>query len=183
MENIEKDKGLSITSENAPTRVTEDGEKRHYYLFRERDPNYPLELIITEIPPGHTQPFHAHKTIDEITVVLYGEIVGITKKTKESPEQEHLIQTLSLYDPEIYDFHTITAAKDGTILLVLEDKNTGNIVGGELPYSEGFNAGRTFHTVKNRTDQWAVMATVKITTPETLAKNPRIFQEDKINLK
>ena len=179
---MENGEGLSITSQEAPTRVVEAGEKRQYYLFREKDPDYPLELIITEVPPGHTQPFHAHETIDEITVVLHGEVVGITKDTKDSPQQEHPIQALSLYDPKVHDFHRITAAKDGTVLLVLEDRNTGEIFGVELPYDEGFNAGKAFHTVENRTDQWIIMATVKKTTPETFAKNPKIFQEDKINL-
>ena len=85
---MENGEGLSITSQEAPTRVVEAGEKRQYYLFREKDPDYPLELIITEVPPGHTQPFHAHETIDEITVVLHGEVVGITKDTKDSPSTD-----------------------------------------------------------------------------------------------
>ncbi len=89
---------------------------------------------------------------------------------------------MSIYDPDVHNFHRITAAKDGTVLLVLEDKNTGDIIGGELSYDEGFNAGKAYHTVENRTDKWVTMATVKITTPETFAKNPKIFQEDKINL-
>lgn len=134
--------GLTITTEEAPTRVVEADEQRHYYLFREKDPNFPLELIITEVPPGHTQPFHSHETIDEITVVLHGEAMGLTKETKDSPQQEHPIKAASLYDPEKHNFHAITAAKDGTVLLVLEDKENGEIFGGELPYDEGFDAGR-----------------------------------------
>src|SRR4030042_6646888 len=172
---------ILIDSNEIPTRIVETGEKRQYYLFHERDPNYPLERIITEIPPGYSPPWHAHQTINEITVVLFGEIVGMTKKEKNTFPQEQHIKAIPFFDPERHNFHAITAAKDGTILLVLEDKETGEIIGGELPYDEGFNAGKAFHTAENRTDQWVTTATVKITTPEIFAQNPRIFLEDKIS--
>ncbi len=51
---MENQEGVTITAEEAPTRVVEAGEKRHYYLFREKDPTYPLELIITEVSWPHT---------------------------------------------------------------------------------------------------------------------------------
>lgn len=173
---------ISIATKEAPSRIDEVGEKRQYYLFRERDPNYPLEVIITEVPAGHKQPWHLHKTIDEVTVALFGEVVGLTKNSPDAQPEEQPIGTFSFFDPEKHNFHGITAAKDGTILIVLEDKETGEIIGGQLPYEEGFNTGKAFHTIENRTNQWATLATVKITTPEVLAKNSRIFEEDKINL-
>ncbi len=177
---MDNQEALSIQSKDAPQRTLEAGERRVYYLFREFDPNYPLELIINEVPPGHTLPFHAHETIDETTVVLFGEVIGLTKDSKGGQLQEHHVKAVSLYDPDKHNFHRITATKEGDVFMVLEDKETGEILEKPLPYKEGFNAGRALHSVENRTSNWVTMATVKKTTPEIFQKNPRIFQEDKI---
>jgi uncharacterized cupin superfamily protein len=177
----ETNQDFTIKTEDAPARVVENDEKRTYYLFREKDPNYPLELIVTEVPPGHTQPYHAHSTIDEITVVLSGEITGLIKDPQTGKVTEHTVKAISFYDPDKQHFHGITATTDGQTKIILEDAETGEITEHDLPYEEGFDAGKAIHTMDNRTDGWCVTATVKKTTPETFSKNPKIFQEDKIN--
>jgi hypothetical protein len=173
---------LTIKTEDAPIRVVGDNEKRQYYLFREKDSKYPIEVIITEVPPKSIQPFHRHETIDELTVVLSGEAVGIIKD--ENGENKDIqIQQLSFYDPKVNELNAIMAAEDGILLLVLKDKMTGEISGGELPLDEWFDAGKTWHTISNKTDSVCMTATIKKTTSQILKDNPKIFIDDKINFK
>lgn len=46
----------------------------------------PAKIVITEIPPGHVQPFHAHDTVHEVSTVDEGEIVAIESDTLEESE-------------------------------------------------------------------------------------------------
>lgn len=43
----------------------------------------PLKIIVTEIPPGHVQPFHTHETVHEVSVVDEGTITEIESDTLE----------------------------------------------------------------------------------------------------
>ncbi len=172
----------SIRTEEAPVRVSSDGEKRIYYLFSQIDCSHPYELIITEMPAGIIQDYHKHNTIVETTVVLKGEATAIEKKNDGTTEKT-CIKSLSFYDPEIYDFHTIVAAEDGTLLFVLYNRQTKDYCGGELPYDEGFTAKNSeYHTIQNTSDSMSILATIKATSSDILTNNPNIFKEDKIVL-
>lgn len=35
------------------------------------------QIILTDIPPGHVQPFHTHKTLHEISLTTAGEIISV----------------------------------------------------------------------------------------------------------
>ena len=50
----------------------------------------PIKLIITEIPPGHIQPFHTHEKIHEATTVIAGKIVAIDSERLETKNQEEI---------------------------------------------------------------------------------------------
>ena len=53
-------------------------EIRHDYdLIKVMGKKLPFRFIITDIPPGHVQPFHKHKALHELTIVLAGEIFYI----------------------------------------------------------------------------------------------------------
>ncbi len=53
-------------------------EIRHDYdLIKVMGKKLPFRFIITDIPPGHIQPFHKHKALHELTIVLEGEIFYI----------------------------------------------------------------------------------------------------------
>lgn len=41
----------------------------------------PLKYVITEVPPGHVQPFHSHTNVDEINLVNTGEVYFIESET------------------------------------------------------------------------------------------------------
>lgn len=47
----------------------------HYMNVKNNEGGFvPFKMIVTEIPPGHIQPFHVHKNCYEITVVQHGEV-------------------------------------------------------------------------------------------------------------
>jgi len=49
------------------------------------------QVIVTEIPPGHVQPFHTHETLHEATLVLVGSICAIdSDKLHEHDDEQGL---------------------------------------------------------------------------------------------
>lgn len=45
-----------------------------YDLIKAASKKLPFRFIITDIPPGHAQPFHTHKNLHELTIVLEGDV-------------------------------------------------------------------------------------------------------------
>lgn len=41
----------------------------------------PLKYVITEVPPGHIQPFHSHSNVDEINLIREGEAYFVESET------------------------------------------------------------------------------------------------------
>ncbi|HEY9585354.1 MAG TPA: cupin domain-containing protein [Candidatus Paceibacterota bacterium] len=46
----------------------------------------PLKIVVTEIPPGHVQPFHIHETVHEVSVVNEGTITEIESDVLEESD-------------------------------------------------------------------------------------------------
>lgn len=68
-------KGLGNILNNARKK---NFEIRHDYdLIKVMGKKLPFRFIITDIPPRHVQPFHTHKALHELTIVLSGEIFYI----------------------------------------------------------------------------------------------------------
>jgi len=59
------------------TAQRENMEIRYYYreLRMQNGKEIPVKIVLTEIPPGHVQPFHTHEEINEVTIVEKGELV------------------------------------------------------------------------------------------------------------
>ena len=57
-------------------------EIRWYYrdLVTAADETVASQIIVTEIPPKHVQPFHTHHTLHEVTLVISGQIAAIDSK-------------------------------------------------------------------------------------------------------
>lgn len=57
----------------------EEKEIRYYYkeLDTEHGEKVMSQIIITEMPPGHVQPFHTHHTLHEIIYVQSGCVVAV----------------------------------------------------------------------------------------------------------
>lgn len=179
---MSKGEYLSIQTKDASEKMSLSGEKRIYYPFDQIDFSHPYRLIVTEMPPHSIQPYHAHKFVTETTIVLKGEAKAFEIE-KDNQIREININSLSIFDPEIYNFETIVSAEDGTLLFVLFNKITKNYCGGELPYSEGYTADLLkYHTIENDSNSITILATVKSTTSDMLSKHPEIFNNDKILL-
>lgn len=177
---MKKENSLSFSTKEVPMRIMDDGEKRQYFIFNRKDLSFPFELIITEMPPNYMEPFHKHEVINETTVVLCGEAVGVTQENNMITE--YPIKSLSFYIPKINDIDKIIVNKDGTFIFVLKNKKTGKTINKKLIYGGGFDKSHIFHTIRNKTDQWVIMATIKSVNLEALKKYPKIFKEDKISL-
>lgn len=48
----------------------------------------PLKYVITDVPPGHVQPFHRHSAVDEINLIEKGEAYFIESDTIEEDDKE-----------------------------------------------------------------------------------------------
>jgi hypothetical protein len=69
-------------------------EIRHYYknLATEAGEIVSSQLIITELPPGHVQPFHTHLKLHEMTIVHDGIIVNIESETLQETDVAEIIE-------------------------------------------------------------------------------------------
>ena len=67
-------------------------EIRHYYknLATEAGEVVSSQLIITELPPGHVQPFHTHLKLHEMTIVHEGRIVNIESATLQETDLDDI---------------------------------------------------------------------------------------------
>lgn len=61
-----------------------------YDLIKAAGKKLPFRFIVTDIPPGHVQPFHKHKDSHELTIVLDGSVSYI-----ESGELSEIISSRS----------------------------------------------------------------------------------------
>ena len=52
-----------------------------YDLIKAASRKLPFRFIITDIPPGHVQPFHQHRNLHEVTIVLDGRVSYIESDT------------------------------------------------------------------------------------------------------
>jgi len=50
------------------------------------------QLSMTEIPPGHVQPFHTHHTINETILVIQGSIMAIDSDELDESDLEKLLR-------------------------------------------------------------------------------------------
>lgn len=80
--------------------IIDDARKNNFeirYHFTDNKNNeggvVPVKLIITEIPPGHVQPFHVHKNCYEITVVERGEVSYIEDDSLSNEDVQEIKNT------------------------------------------------------------------------------------------
>lgn len=84
----------------------------------------PLKYVITEVPPGHVQPFHSHTNVDEINLVNAGEVYFIESETlSESDtdairEQGTLLRSGDVIISEPEKRHTVANLSDTYAYLI-----------------------------------------------------------------
>lgn len=126
-------------------------EIRYYYKGLEAENNEAVasQVIVTEIPPHHVQPFHSHKTLHEMTIVEKGTILAVDH---ESMEESELQQLLS----------------QGRVL------NVGRLVSAGSMVIEGPG---TRHTIVNPTKEYGRLYTIQ-TARMSLDKFPADWHRD-----
>lgn len=79
-------------------------EVRYYYkkIQTNSGENIPCQIIVTEIPPRHVQPFHTHETLHEISVVDEGSILVIDSNSLgETDTKEILKNGVILHEQDV----------------------------------------------------------------------------------
>jgi hypothetical protein len=107
----------------------------NYDLIKTAGKKLPFRFIVTDIPPNHIQPFHSHKNLHELTIVLEGVIFYIeSNKLSESKKNEKELKNkghkLSVGDLVIDDKtkrHTIANfSKSYARLITIQSAKTHN---------------------------------------------------------
>ncbi|TSC54581.1 MAG: hypothetical protein LiPW30_47 [Parcubacteria group bacterium LiPW_30] len=111
-------------------------EVRHDYdLIKVMGKKLPFRFIVTDIPPRHIQPFHTHKSLHEITIVISGEIFYIesnklseinTSKSEIKKNGTKLVEGDLVIDDKIKR-HTIAnfSKKYARMITIQSAKKTG----------------------------------------------------------
>ena len=107
-----KNEGLKATL--ATARKNHFELRYDYDLIKAAGKKLPFRFIVTEIPPGYVQPFHTHRNLHELTIVLEGSILYIESDSLTEGHQKSELKKkgmkLSLGDLVIDDTikrHTI----------------------------------------------------------------------------
>lgn len=68
---------MFIPLSEVPSKALGSGEERHYFYFHERNPELPVEMVITRLPPFYeaNRNWHTHDFVEEFSVPLMGELV------------------------------------------------------------------------------------------------------------
>ena len=69
-------------------------EIRYYYndLITNGGEAIPAKVIITEVPPGHIQPFHTHDKVYELTVINEGKLTVIDSQALQENDIEEIMR-------------------------------------------------------------------------------------------
>lgn len=154
------------------------GEERHYFFFHERDPDLPVEVVITRLPPLYKaeRNWHRHDFVEEFSVPLTGEIV-ISEKKKSKVEKRRYLSRAILRDGEWVV--GISCKNDKQANLVIESA-AGNRREVNIIFDPKFSEGRGWHRVENPTDEMITMVTMKRVPKKILRKDPLVFRIDRI---
>ena len=177
-ERIQQRRNSALMYEIKPEMWKGINEIRTYYPFYETGPHLPFEVCIIKLPPNHTQSWYSHKTVEETIIPICGQVNIFIKGQDDKVEKTQLPKS-TMFDLESESIVAVSVIDDGTVSFIVEDKKSGKMRSFDIQYDEGTHSERTIHTLQNHSEQSAVVVVVKTTTEEDLARNPRIFREDR----
>lgn len=168
---------MLIPLAEVPSRSMGGGEERHYFLFYERNPDLPVEVVITRLPPffGGEKNWHNHSFLAEYTVPLSGEIVIKEKKDGKLESRRHLSDAILSSGEWVVGIE----CENDTEAKLLLDSPAGNRRELVIHFDEKFAEGKNMHTVENPTDAMVTMITMKRVPKAILAKDPLVFRADR----
>lgn len=152
------------------------GEERDIFYFYKRDPQYPVEVKITRLPPNFdfNKNWHRHNFVEEFSVPLTGEVIIYEEKDNQVIKH-HITEAILQKDEWILG---IECSSTKRAILLLEDKKGGRreVVVEFLPkYTEGKN----WHSVGNPTNHLVIMLTLKRVSRSMLRKDSLVFDVDR----
>lgn len=153
-------------------------ETHTYFRHHLENPDIPYEVTFVKIPPGHTESFRSHKTIEETIIPLNGQVNIFIRKDDGRAEIEEVLDG-RLYDEDQESIIGITILDDGKVIFHIGSNNTRDIRTFDLDLSQGFHTGLTTYSLQNYSEESAVVAVIKRVNPDTLKENPDIFRTDK----
>jgi quercetin dioxygenase-like cupin family protein len=119
----------------------EGKEIRWYYkdLQTSADEKLAMQIIVTEVPPGHVQPFHAHHVLHEATTVESGCVLAIDSDTLTEVDKDEIraqgtllvAGDMVIEDPDVR--HTIMNPDTGTYCIMITVQ-TPRIPMAEFPH-------------------------------------------------
>jgi len=168
---------MFIPLDEVPTKKMNWGEERHYFLFHERDPNLPVEIIITRLPPrfdGENN-WHKHDFVEEFSIPLTGEIIIKEKKKGKVEKRRHLSQPLLKKYEWVFGI-SCENKKEATLHI---DSASGQRRKARIVFEPKFSEGTDWHTVANPTNNMVTMITLKRVAKAILKKDPLTFRLDR----
>lgn len=168
---------MFIPIAEVPSKFMGSGEERHYFYFHERDPELPVEIVITRLPPlfEADKNWHKHDFVEEFSVPLFGEIVIKEKKDSGIETRRHIAESL-LHEGEWIVGIQCESEKEATITI---DSPNGIRRQEKITFDPKFTEGKSLHTVENSTSDMVTMLTMKRVPKKILKKDPLVFRIDR----
>ncbi|MEK7573530.1 MAG: hypothetical protein AAB531_03845 [Patescibacteria group bacterium] len=156
------------------------GEERNCFYFHDRDPQLPIEVKITRLPPHFDMDlnWHRHKFVEEFSVPLAGEVL-IKEKKNGKVVEKRLSEAILKKDEWVVG---IECEGTKSVKLLVEGIN-GERRKVEVKFIPEYTEGKDWHTVGNPTNSLVVMLTLKRVPRNILKKDPLVFSIDKEKLK
>lgn len=152
------------------------GEERHYFYFYQRDPNLPVEMVITRLPPffDPEKNWHRHNFVEEFSVPLIGEIEVREKTDKETKK---IIQNRAILKKNEWVVGIDCKSPKESILVI--ESTRGKVRKEIVKLLPEFTEGRNLHTVGNPTNNLVTFLTIKRAPRKIFKKDPLVFQIDR----
>ena len=167
---------MFIPLAETPVELRPGGEERNCFYFYERDPNLPIEVKITRLPPGFDMDlnWHRHQFVEEFSVPLTGQI--LIKEQKNSKVIQKSVFEAILKKSEWVVGIECKSTKSVTLLI---EKTSGRRRKVEVKFTPEYTEGKNWHTVGNPTNNLVVMLTLKRVPRKIFKRDSMVFQIDR----
>lgn len=169
---------MFIPLSEVPSKALGSGEERHYFYFHERNPELPVEVVITRLPPFYNaeRNWHEHDFVEEFSVPLMGELV-IREKSNGGGDRERKVSNPLLRGDEWVV--GIECSNSNEVKLLVESASGGRRQ-VRVVFDEKFSEGKNKHRIENPTNSMITVVTMKRVPKKILKKDPLIFRVDRI---
>ncbi|GEM_PF-5502148 len=168
---------MFIPLSEVPSKALGSGEERHYFYFHERNPELPVEIVITRLPPFYeaNRNWHKHDFVEEFSVPLMGELVIREKGNGKDEKVRRLSNSILRSDEWVVGIDCVSS--DESTLLI--ESSAGGRRHVKVVFDEKSSEGKNWHRIENPTDSMITVITMKRVPKKILKKDPLIFRVDR----